>query len=263
MCRLVLYLGEPASPAPLVFGGSHSLYEQSWRPREMLHGSVNADGWGVAWYPGRSGAPEAGPVRLAGTRPIWQEEGLEALLAGLRSRTIMAAIRNATPGIPPQESGVAPLVLERWAFVLNGFVEDFRARFMRPLRRDLPDDLYGRLRGTSDTETLFLLAVSALRRGASPGDALVEVVERVRSEVEARGGEAQLTLALTDGGSAAGVRTSTVDDTNSLYLCRGPAAATGGTVLASEPLDDHDWSPVEPHTLVEVDGDGEVRSRGL
>lgn len=258
MCRLVLHLGEPTSPAPLLFGGSHSLYEQAWRPRELLHGSVNADGWGVAWYPG------AEPVRLADTRPIWQAEGLRRLLESVRTRVVVAAVRNTTPGIPTEESGVAPLVFERWTFVLNGFVEDFRARFMRSLRRELPDELYGELRGTSDTETLFLLAVAALRRGARPGEALLDVAARVGAEIGERGGEAQLTMALTDGERAAVIRTSTADATNSLYLCRGPVLAPGGTVLASEPLADaDDWSPVEPHSLVEVDAAGEVRSRAL
>lgn len=261
MCRLVLYVGEPVSPALLVFGGGHSLYEQSWRPREMLHGSVNADGWGVAWY---AGGREKDPGRLSDTRPIWQEEGLRPLLESVEAGVVLAAVRNATPGIFPGESGVPPLVLDRWAFVLNGFVEDFRARFMRPLRRELPDDLYGELRGSSDTETLFLLAVSRLRRGASPGDALLHVVASVREVVAGRGGEAQLTMAVTDGQRAAVVRTSTVTETNSLHLCRGPALAPAGVVLASEPLDDDDgWTPVEPHSLVELEAGGEALSRSL
>lgn len=258
MCRLALYLGGPLSPAPLVFGGTHSLYEQAWRPRELLHGTLNADGWGVAWYPGRE------PVRLARTRPIWQEQGLRPLLESVRSEAVIAAVRNATPGIPPDESGVPPLVLERWAFVLNGFVSDFRERFMRSLREGLPAELYGALRGTSDSETLFLLAVAALRRGASPADALLEVAERVRAEISERGGEAHLTMVLTDGDSAAALRTSTVDATNSLYVARAPGLAPDGTVLASEPLDaDADWSEVEPHSLVEMDGEGGVRTRAL
>ena len=44
MCRLAAYLGAPLSPARLVFDGSHSLYEQSWAPRELLSGTLNADG---------------------------------------------------------------------------------------------------------------------------------------------------------------------------------------------------------------------------
>ena len=55
MCRLVAYTGGPASPAGLVFGGAHSLYEQSWAPQELLSGSVNV---AVESF----GSPEAPPT---------------------------------------------------------------------------------------------------------------------------------------------------------------------------------------------------------
>ena len=169
MCRLTAYLGAPLRADALVFGGSHSLYEQSYLPRELIHGSVNADGYGVAWYRDHT------PVRIGGTRPIWQDGELRGVLESSTSQMILAAVRNATPGIPVDDSGNLPLTHGRWSFILNGFVEDFRASYMRTLRSGLPDDLYGELRGSSDSETLFLLAVSALRDNASLAGALEHV----------------------------------------------------------------------------------------
>ena len=55
MCRLVADTGGPVSPAGLVFGGAHSLYEQSWAPQELLSGSVNV---AVESF----GSPEAPPT---------------------------------------------------------------------------------------------------------------------------------------------------------------------------------------------------------
>jgi glutamine amidotransferase len=233
MCRLVAYLGPPISPAHLVFAGEHSLYEQSWSPRELLSGSVNADGYGMVWY------ARGRPARIAEARPIWYDGDLAQTLAAIESTCVVAALRNATPGLPVERSGVSPLVLERWTFVLNGFVPEFRQRHMRALRSRLPDELYAELRGVSDSETLFLLAVAALRAGAS----LVEAL---------------------DGERIAAIRTSTVLLTNSLYVAKRPPFAPVGVVLASEPPETGAvWEPVDGHSWIEIAPDGTVRSEVL
>lgn len=256
MCRLIAYLGEPTSVAPLVFGGTHSLYEQSWKPRELLSGSVNADGYGIVWY------AEGRPGRIAEARPIWYDDGLERTLSTLESGCVFAALRNGTPGIPVDRSGLLPLVHDRWAFVLNGFIPDFRAGHMRALRSTLPDDLYAELRGPSDSETLFLLTVAELRQGASMVDAMSATVETVGARVGKA--EAQLNMIMTDGESLAAVRTGTVLVTNSLYVAWRPPFAPDGVVLASEaPEVGAAWSPVDGHSWIEVDADGTVRSEVL
>lgn len=253
MCRLAAYLGEATSPEPVVFGGPHSLFRQSWAPRELLSGSVNADGYGVAWY----GEAEV-PGRIGSLRPIWQDEAeLKGTLGALRSRCIVAALRNGTPGIPVDRAGILPLVLGRWAFVLNGFVPDFRAGHMRALRASLPDTLYAALRGSSDSETLFLLAVAELERGASLVEALRAVVTAVARRV--RREKAQLNMVLTDGSELVAARSGTAVETNSLYVARGHPLAPGGVLLASERFDAHPlWDPVDGHTAVTVAADGSV-----
>ena len=57
---------------------------------------------------------------------------------------------------------------------------------MRAFRSHLPDDLYGHLAGSSDTETLFLLAVDAVQNGASRVDALGRVRDIVLETVQWR-----------------------------------------------------------------------------
>ncbi len=239
MCRLCAYVGTPHDPETVVFGGTHSLHDQSYRPRELLHGSVNADGYGVVWY------REGTPVRVAEVRPIWQDTNLRGLLQATSSSMILAAVRNATPGIPVDDSGNPPMVHGRWSFILNGFVEDFRPRHMRTLRSHLPDDLYGELKGSSDSETLFLLAVAGLRDGGSPLEALRRVDALVGDGVGSTSHATQLTMVLADGQRLAVLSTSHGETTNSLYVANGHPLAAGGTLLASERLDDHDsWAPV-------------------
>jgi len=256
MCRLLAYTGKATRLADLVFGGDHSLYEQSWNPRELLSGSVNADGYGVAWY------ADGRPARIAEARPIWYDEDLRATLERIESGTVVAALRNGTPGIPVDRSGLLPLVHERWTFALNGFIPDFRSSHMRALREELPDDLYAAICGASDSETLFMLALSELRSGVALREALAATARRVKARVGSD--EAQLNMLLCDGSTVAAIRSSTVARTNSLYLSEGPPFAEGGTVLASEPPDaDSTWTAVDEHSWVEIGSNGEVHSGTL
>jgi len=256
MCRLVAYVGQPISPAHLVFGGQHSLYEQSWSPRELLSGSVNADGYGVVWY------ADGRPARIAEARPIWYDADLAQTLAAISASCVVAALRNSTPGLPVDRPSLLPLVHDRWSFVLNGFVPEFRQRHMRALRGALPDDLYGELRGVSDAETLFLLAVAALRDGASMVEALGATVGEVRKRVGRS--EAQLNMVLCDGERLAAVRTGSVLMTNSLYVARRPPFAPEGVVLASEaPEAGAVWEAVDGHSWMEIEPDGAVRREVL
>jgi predicted glutamine amidotransferase len=256
MCRLVAYIGDPISPVQLVFGGSHSLYEQSWAPRELLSGSVNADGYGIAWYANDD------PARIAETRPIWYDDDLPSTLRAIQSRCVVAALRNGTTGIPVDRSGLLPLVHGRWTFALNGFVPDFRKAHMRALREDLPDHLYSELRGSSDSETLFLLTVAEMEGGATPREALTATAQRVKRCVGTE--EAQLNMVLSDGHTVSAVRSSTVLRSNSLYVAERSPFAPDGVVLASEaPEAGASWAAVDGHSWIEIDESGTIRTDQL
>lgn len=256
MSRLVAYLGRPTPVAPLIFGGNHSLYHQSWEPKELLGGPARADGYGLVWY------QDNRPRRLAEPRPIWNDEGLKATLGALSSGCVMGALRRRKQGDPGDRSGLTPLIHGQWTFTFDGQVPDFRRRHMRALRSSLPDALYGELRGSSESETLFLLVVAALQNGASPVQALCAAAGAVSSRVGRD--EAQLAMALADGTSVVALLTSTVTRTNSLYVARGPAQAPNGIVLASEALDDGpSWERVPSHRAVVLGPDGRLEVPAL
>ncbi len=245
MCRFVCYSGGEMSVRPVVLGGSHTLVRQSYDSEEMGHGVHNADGYGVAWY------HEGRPVRIREARPIWHDPELEDVLGCVRSTCSLALVRSASPGIPMDRGEVAPLTFERWAFALNGYVRNFHSHAMRELRSTLPDDLYAQIRGTSDTETLFLLAIAEVLEGASLATALARVGARACS----LGPKSKLNMILTDGESLAVSRTSNVDETNSLYVAHRGSLAPEGTLIASERLyESAHWRPVPPHSVVEVSG---------
>lgn len=255
MCRLVAYAGPPVSVAAPVFRGSHALFRQSWAPRELVSGSVNADGWGVVWWPGDA----AEPLRIARAEPIWYDPGVESLLNGSEGRVIQATLRNATPGLPVDRAGLLPLSREGFGFTLNGWVPDFRRRHMRALREVLSDERYAALTGVSDAETLFLRILDSLDAGERPVRALAMATEAVSDRLD-DGEAAPLTLVLA---SSLGIHTLHTAAggarCNSLYLAEGPAWAPGGSALASEPLDDgSDWTPVPEHSAVTQRPDGTV-----
>ena len=249
MCRIAAYFGPPRSARTLFFGGNHSLASQSWAPAELLHGTVNVDGWGLVWH------DSEGLGRLTRMAPIWHEPDTPDLLSRIRSGSMMASLRNATPGLPVDASGVAPFAKDGWAFSLNGFVPAFRTRHMRALRSTLSDGGYASITGVSDTETLFLMILEEMSGGVGPIDAMVAVREMVRGRL-GPDEEAPLTMAL---GSAEGLwllNSSAGGAVNSMYLGAEVEPMGTGVTLASERLSPDGWVAVPPHHAVAVTDDG-------
>src|ERR1700754_59853 len=119
MCRHLAYLGAPVSPAELVFAAPHALLVQSYAPQDMRGGgSVNADGFGLGWYPEPGGAPQ----RYRRAAPLWTDQTLPALAATVSTTAFVAAVRNGTTGMPVTEAAAAPFTDGRWLFSHNGVV---------------------------------------------------------------------------------------------------------------------------------------------
>lgn len=186
------------------------------------------------------------------------------MAAKIRSSSVFAAVRSATPGLPAEESGVPPFASGRFTFMHNGAIEGFRHGPMRRLRDSLGDKAYAGLLGVTDSETVFAVALDRLGEGADPGEALDETVRRVSGVCADLGRRATLNLALTDGRGIAFVRHSTEGPGNSLYLLEDGERLPGGIVVASEKLDgDAGWRPVPDRHLLTVDEEHGVALRRL
>src|SRR5918911_2233845 len=190
MCRMVAYLGEKeVALSSLVLEPEHSLLVQSYAPKEMTSGVVNADGFGTGWY-----VPEVDdePAVYRSNTPIWADRSFGSIAPKVRSATVFAAVRSATPGVPVEESGVPPFTSGPYLFAHNGAIKNFRSTAMRPLRDALSDASYSGILGVTDSETIFALLLDRLREAKfRPGDAgalaeaTTETVRRV-SDVCAR-----------------------------------------------------------------------------
>ncbi len=267
MCRMAGFIGDEMSPVSLLWGGTHSLYRQSYVPRELLSGHVNADGWGACWFTGNA-AEEPSGKRYSDERPIWNAQEGRLLLEGIDGSTVMAAVRNTTPGIPNDRSGVPPLLRDGWAFTLNGYIAEFRPRFMRAFRSHLSDRLYGQLEGASDTETLFLWTLTLMEEGLSAGESLSQVIGSVTNAVRTEGVQAQLNVMLGSGSSLIAARASSTGESNSLYICDRRTEEAGlpqnGVWVASETLDGDDrWEAVPHQTMVIIPAGGDPVYRAI
>ena len=124
MCRHLAYLGPSVRLASLLTGPAHSLYEQSWAPRLQRHGTVNADGFGLGWYPDPWPEDTVHPARYRRAVPIWADQNLPELLRSISSGAVLAAVRSATAGTSQDESAAAPFRDGPWLFSHNGAVPD-------------------------------------------------------------------------------------------------------------------------------------------
>ena len=259
---MAAYLG-PAQRASRLFDQSpHGLVPQSWRPREMVSGTVNADGFGLGWYPSDA---DPRPALYRSLLPAWADPNLEALGRVAESGLIFGAVRGATiPGstayadTPPFQAG--PLL-----FMHNGFIEGFHQGPMRALRAQLDDAVYASLRGSSDSETLFGLCRTFLGSKQGP-EALGAALDQTLAALAALNGGAppkiMASLWLSDGASIAVARwASPGTAAPSLHLAEGASGWGGGHLLASEPLDDDPaWRTVDPGQLVILSSAGATQA---
>ncbi len=263
MCRMVAYLGGPeVTLSSVVLEPEHSLLEQSYAPKEMLSGVVNADGFGVGWY-----VPEIDeePAVYRSDGPLWSDRSFAGISPKIRARSVFAAVRSATHGLPVEESGVPPFASGRFMFMHNGAIDNFRHTAMRPLRDALSDESYAGLLGTTDSETIFALLLDRLKK--DPGDlagVVVETLRYVSGICAALGIRATLNVGVTDGEAMAFARYSSEGPSNSLYFVEDGGAFPGAVVVASERLDGNDgWTAVPDRHLLAVDHERGVSLRPL
>lgn len=232
MCRHLGYLGPPVSVRDLLYGPEHSLHVQSYAPRRQRHGRVNADGFGVGWHDAARGT-----VRYRRALPMWADASFAEVAGVVRTPCLVAAVRDATPGFPSDESCAQPFASDGRLFSHAGVVDNFAA--VEDRLRSLGITGVPDARAAVDSALLFAIAVRLWRDGASLASGLAGVVEAVGV------GAGRLNLLASDGASLA----ATVVGDEFFVRERG-----GAVVLASEPYDDESgWREVADGSLVTAD----------
>jgi glutamine amidotransferase len=221
LCRHLAWLGRPRTLSQLVLEPEHGLLRQSWQPRRQHRGRLNADGWGVGFF--TDGLPE--PRRWRSQGPLWSDASFASVAPALSSGAVLAAVRSATVGMPPDATAAAPFTDGTWLFSHNGRVD----------RAALPMS-----RSAESVCDSALLAAHVFERG-------VDDLGRTVRDVARADPRAFLTQLLIDG-----TRILAVTWGDSLSYLVEP----DGVAVASEPWDDDPrWVDVPDRHLLSVTPD--------
>jgi predicted glutamine amidotransferase len=156
MCRWMAYSGDLILADDLLFRPQHSIIDQSLHAQ--LGGfTTNGDGFGIGWY-GGDGGGRAAPAVFKSTHPAWNDENLRELAAQIHTPLLFAHVR-ASSGTPVQRSNCHPFRLGRWLWMHNGSLAEFGV-VRRDLLMEVDPSLYPAIEGSTDTETLFFLALT-------------------------------------------------------------------------------------------------------
>lgn len=239
MCRHIAWLGPPRALDDLILRPEFGLLRQSWAPRRQRHGTMNADGFGAAWYvDGRET-----PVRFRRAQPMWTDASFASIAPTIDSGCVLAAVRSATVGTAADESCAAPFVDGTSALSHNGALRDWpgdRARFASAVAA-VPEAAAG-----VDSALPFGLAATAWRAGVDLTGGLASAVRELEDGADDAG---RLTLLATDGRAIAGVVVG-----EPMYVTR----RDGGVLVASEPDDDGEtWEQIPDRHLITVTRDGD------
>ena len=144
--------GEPLQPSLLILDVQHSLVAQSLNS-PLGAETVNGDGFGFGWYPADAGT-DGIPATFHSIEPAWHDQNLREITRAVRSPLFFAHVR-AAGGPPIQQTNCHPFRYENWLFMHNGFLADF-AKVKRDLTFAIEPALYPHVRGTTDSEALFI-----------------------------------------------------------------------------------------------------------
>jgi predicted glutamine amidotransferase len=191
------------------------------------------DGWGLAWY----GDGETPSLRKEASDPRSYScaRAIETAVAET-PRLLLAHLRKASPGIPIHVCNSQPFVEGAWSFIHNGTLQE-------PDR--LPLQRY-QVKGTSDSERLFLFLLEALEQGETYQQ--TSLFRQAISAVERQCTYSALNLVLTNA-----VRTFVLclfaEETQWDYYTLWHQLKQGW-IVSSEPLSGEAWAPLENRTLL-------------
>ncbi|OLP16769.1 ergothioneine biosynthesis protein EgtC [Leptolyngbya sp. 'hensonii'] len=265
MCRLMGYLGLPISLDRLLYKPDHSLVVQSYQPRQMTSGLLNADGFGVGWY-----RPERDvlPFTYRNTLPIWNDVNLSDLSRYVESNCVLASVRSATAGQAVDLSNCQPYKYDRFLGIHNGFIENFRQTLYRPIRDRLTDSFYQAIQGSTDSEHIFALLFNELHLAPdlSLEKALYKTLILLTDMAQVYGVGFAANLIVTDGArlvasrfASRGKATSSPQPAPSLYWLQDDPHYPEATLIASEPLFLGNWVSCPERSVLTIGEDLDIQ----
>lgn len=256
MCRILGYLGEPVQLDQLLLEPDHSLMVQSYQPKEMTAGLLNADGFGVGWYHATKAAE---PYTYRSIQPIWSDLNLANLSRYVESGCILANVRSATPGLAVDLSNCQPFQSGNLLFVHNGYIEQFRQTLYRPIRDRLSDRAYQAIHGLTDSEHIFALFLDAFSVSANLTDALTHTLKELVQLSQDHNTHFSANIIISDGQQMVASRYASRAIVPTLYWLQEKKA----TLIASEPCHAGDWQALDELSVLTINHDRSMATASL
>lgn len=251
MCRLLGYLGAKIKLDHLLYKPEHSLIVQSYQPKEMTSGVVNADGLGIGWYD-----PEqnVNPFTYKNTVPIWNDTNLPEMSRYVDSKAVLAYIRSATAGQALDVSNCQPFRDDNLLFIHNGNIDNFRKSLYRPMRELLCDEMYQSIEGNTDSEHIFALLLNEL--GSNPDSSLEKALEKTLTTMTDLAKLHHVSFSantvISDGHCLVASRYAYGTTSPTLYWLRDDPMYPDAVIIASEPLFEGNWNSCKNSSIVTV-----------
>ena len=177
MCRFAVYVSpqKPILLADLLTRPKHSIVKQSYCSKERtveweIPAAINADGFGVAWYPvkpnninttNQTDIDLEESCLFRSVLPAWNDMNLHRISAKIGSSLIFAHVRAASPGSGVSQTNCHPFVSGKYTFMHNGGISCF-AKMKKDIVMQISSELYRGIGGGTDSEHAFALFLSHL-----------------------------------------------------------------------------------------------------
>ncbi|MEL7315141.1 MAG: class II glutamine amidotransferase, partial [Cyanobacteria bacterium J06559_3] len=162
-------------------------------------------------------------------------------------------------------SNCQPFQAENLLFTHNGYIKQFHNKLYRPMRQMMSDRAYTTLRGSTDSEHIWGLVLTALDADSlwSLETALEKSLEQLMTLAYQYDSPIAVNVLISNGESLVGSRLASHNRAPSLYWLKCDPRFPDAVLVASEPLFDGDWMICPESSLFTVNANCDVQFHSL
>ncbi len=162
MCRVLAYIGPEIPIGSLLLAPENSLINQTLDPE--MHPLLQLAGWGFGAWSEHLLKPEE-PLRYRRPMAAFYDDNAEGIIPSLQASTLLAHVRAAAydAGTVLADENCHPFSFDGTPFIIaqNGSLPNWQV-LQRELLSHCKDEYLEQMRGTTDTEFLYVLLLSLL-----------------------------------------------------------------------------------------------------
>jgi len=189
MCRVFAYLGPEIPLESLLLEPENSLINQSLDPE--LHPHLQLAGWGFGAWSEHLLKPEV-PLLYHRPKAAFYDDNAEGIIPSLQGSTLLAHVRASgyNASVVQTDENCHPFSFDGtpWIIAQNGALPNWRI-LQRELLAHCEDRFLKQMRGTTDTEFLFVLLLSLLKSNSDEDvqkgfERLLEVILQAMTKLD-------------------------------------------------------------------------------